>query len=52
MKPFRTWLDEQWRQNCDEHDGWGQGRYTLAEYFAQYKWWLRREYRFQTKHHK
>jgi len=46
---FRTWLEELWRDNCDENDGWGQPRLTLQEYFGKYKWWLRREYRFQTR---
>ena len=49
MKPFRSWLDELWRQNCDEHDGWGETRLSLSEYFSRYKWWLRREYRFQQR---
>jgi hypothetical protein len=44
---FREWLAELWRQNCDEHDGWGEPRWTLQEYFARYKWWLKREYRYQ-----
>jgi hypothetical protein len=46
-KSFRTWLQELWRDNCEENDGWGQPRLTLQEYFAKYKWWLRREYRYQ-----
>jgi len=49
MKSFRNWLEELWRQNCDEHDGWGEARLSLSEYFSRYKWWLRREYRFQQK---
>ena len=47
MTDFRTWLQELWRANCDEHDGYQEPRYTLQEYFAKYKWWLRREYRHQ-----
>jgi hypothetical protein len=46
-KSFREWLQDLWRENCDENDGWGQPRMTLQEYFARYKWWLRREYRYQ-----
>ena len=52
MKPFRNWLEELWRQNCDEHDGWGEARLSLSEYFSRYKWWLRREYRFQQRNTK
>ena len=44
---FRNWLAELWRENCEELDGYGQPRYTLAEYFGRYKWWLRREYQYQ-----
>ena len=46
-KSFREWLQDLWRENCDENDGWGQPRVTLQEYFTRYKWWLRREYRYQ-----
>jgi hypothetical protein len=49
MKSFRNWLEDLWRENCDEHDSWSQPRYTLEEYFSRYKWWLRREYRFQQR---
>jgi hypothetical protein len=48
-KPFRQWLNDLWRDNCDEHDGWGQLRMTMKEYFHKYKYWLKREYRYQIK---
>jgi len=44
---FRVWLHELWLQNCDEHDEVHQPRFTQAEYFQQYKWWLKREFKFQ-----
>jgi hypothetical protein len=47
IKPFRSWLADLWRANCDEHDGWGQPRMTMPEYFTKYKWWLKREYQYQ-----
>jgi len=47
ISPFRTWLAELWRNNCEELDGYGQPRYTLQEYFARHKWWLKREYQYQ-----
>ena len=47
IKPFREWLVDLWRANCDEHDGWGQPRMTMNEYFKQYRWWLKREYQYQ-----
>lgn len=47
IKPFREWLTDLWRTNCDELDGWGQPRMTMPEYFTKYKWWLKREYQYQ-----
>lgn len=35
--------------NCEEHEQFQEKRYSLSEYFNKYKWWLRREYRYQTK---
>lgn len=47
MKPFRNWLQELWFENTEERMEWHQQPQTLKEYFQQYKWWLRREYRYQ-----
>jgi hypothetical protein len=44
---FRQWLNELWRENCDELDGYRQPRHTFEEYFTRYKWWLKREYQYQ-----
>ena len=44
---FRRWLHELWMQNCDEHDEDHQPRYTQAEYFQQFKYWLKREFKHQ-----
>ena len=47
---FRQWLHEQWLQHTDELRDWGQPvpvDYTVKQYLAKYRWWLRREYRFQ-----
>ena len=46
---FRQWLQRQWYEHCAEFEGWTnrQPEYTLQEYFARYKHWLRREYRHQ-----
>ena len=46
---FRRWLNEIWRQNCTEHEEFNQLPYTLEQYWNMYKWWLRREYRFQMR---
>lgn len=47
MKPFRQWLEDLWRDNCDERAIFGQPPYTMQEYFRRYRWWLRREYQYQ-----
>ncbi len=49
MKSFRAWLEEVWRQNCDEHDAWGEPRLSMSQYFQMYKWWLKREYKYRYK---
>jgi hypothetical protein len=51
MKPssFRLWCQNLWIANADERSEMGFDRITLEEYFKRYKYWLKREYRFQTK---
>ncbi len=51
MKPFRQWCYEKWQDHCDEVEAWTGKRvlYLSSEYFSKYKWWLKREYRFETK---
>jgi hypothetical protein len=44
---FRLWVENIWRENCQERQDWHDDDQTLAEYFQRYKWYLRREYRFQ-----
>ena len=46
---FKNWLRIIWVENCDEHSEFGELSLTMSEYFQKYKWWLRREYRFQNK---
>lgn len=46
---FRYWLRNIWLENCREHEDFNELPYTLVEYWHRYKWWLRREYRFQNK---
>ena len=46
---FRLWVENIWRENCQERQDWHDDNQTLAEYFARCKWWLRREFRFQSK---
>jgi hypothetical protein len=35
--------------NKEEHQAAGELAMPLEEYFQRYKWWLKREYRFQQK---
>lgn len=46
---FSRWLLEIWAEHIDEVLVWEKKipEYTAQEYFAKYKWWLRREYRHQ-----
>ena len=46
---FRLWLQQRWYAHCLEIEEW-TGRmptYPMSEYFAKYKYWLKREYRYQ-----
>lgn len=44
---FRRWVGELWRENCEEYLTVSQTPYTMEEYWAKYKYWLKREYRYQ-----
>lgn len=50
--PFRAWVHQTWVQNCEERMMYDGGpKLNVSEYFNQFKWWLRREYRFQKEKH-
>lgn len=46
---FRMWVKEKWFEHLDELDSLGLGKpsYDVGYYFNKYKYWLKREYRFQ-----
>ena len=46
---FRYWCIQKWYEHCDEVEAWtGEPvKYLSKEYFLLYRWWLRREYRYQ-----
>jgi hypothetical protein len=45
---FRHWLQHMWHDHQTEYEGYGQPlSYSIKEYFARYKYWLKREYRHQ-----
>ena len=47
LTPFRLWVQNIWFENKQEHDEFGLDPYTQEEYFQKYKYWLKREYRYQ-----
>lgn len=44
---FRRWVHEMWLQNKDELFEFRQQPYDQEEYFSKYKYWLKREFKFQ-----
>ena len=44
---FRNWVQEIWMQNCEEHLSFNEKPYKIKEYWEQYKYWLKREYKHQ-----
>jgi hypothetical protein len=48
---FRTWCREKWYEHIDEmvtYTG-NEPSYNSREYFAKYKYWLKREFKFQQR---
>jgi hypothetical protein len=46
---FRIWVREIWMANNEERLTYGQDTATIKQYWTNYKWWLKREYRHQRK---
>ena len=46
---FRSWVRNIWFDNAIERAEYKQLPYTMEEYYQKYKWWLKREYKFQNK---
>ncbi len=51
MKPFRLWCQDMWYAHCEEIESYTrvQPDYKSKEYFAKYKWFLKREYQHAKK---
>jgi hypothetical protein len=47
VTPFRMWCQNLWMANADERSEMGFDRIDMSEYFRRYKFWLKREYRYQ-----
>jgi|APGre2960657505_1045072.scaffolds.fasta_scaffold161227_2 hypothetical protein len=52
MSNFRIWLQKIWMQHKEETFIWTGSlpEYRMAYYVSKYRWWLRREYRYQNQH--
>jgi hypothetical protein len=46
---FRSWLRQLWMENCAERDEFGEPILSMQTYFQRYKYWLKREFRFQNQ---
>ena len=47
MSGFRNWAHNLWLDNCEERMLYcGGDRLSEKEYFARFKWWLRRRWRY------
>ena len=47
VSAFRLWVQELWLDNCEEHLTYGEDPYTIKQYWDRYKYWLKREFKFQ-----
>jgi hypothetical protein len=48
---FRLWVQEIWNQNCEERLTFDETPATITQYWNNYKWWLKREYRHRERKH-
>ena len=46
---FRLWVQRIWMDNCEERLTVGQDPVTIKQYWNNYKYWLKREYRHQQR---
>jgi hypothetical protein len=48
---FRSWVQAKWYEHLAELESYGleKPKYDLAHYFNKYKYWLKREYKFQAE---
>jgi hypothetical protein len=50
--PFRNWVQSIWIENKEEHLTYHENPYTIEEYWEQYKYWLKQQYRKYRKNEK
>jgi hypothetical protein len=46
---FRLWVQRIWMDNCEERLTVGQNPVTIKQYWNNYKYWLKREYKYQQR---
>ena len=46
---FRLWVQRIWMDNCEERLTVGQDPVTIKQYWNNYKYWLKREYKHQQR---
>ena len=46
---FRNWLRQIWLDNCQERSELNEPNLSMQTYFQRYKYWLKREFRFQNQ---
>ena len=46
---FRMWVLNIWIENTEEHLLFKESPYTMQEYWAKHRWWLKREYQYRLK---
>lgn len=44
---FRNWVRIIWNENVEERQEYHELPYSIKEYWQRYKYWLKREYKFQ-----
>lgn len=44
---FRHWVQNIWMENREERLLYGEESATFVEYWQRYKYWLKREYKYQ-----
>lgn len=44
---FRNWIRNIWFENSLEREEYRELPYSMKEYWDRYKYWLKREYKFQ-----
>ena len=49
---FRLWVFRLWHENLEERFLHKEEQITIQEYWEKYKWWIKREYRHQTRKNK